>query len=62
MNSSLRGYSAGGARGVVDQVDDSKLMQEMGGNFMANEMRSGVEAPQNYGFTSVVFDAEVSSR
>ncbi|MBR0940974.1 phage gp45-like [Bradyrhizobium diazoefficiens] len=58
LNSSLRGYSAGGARGVVDQVDDSKLMQEMGGNFMANETRSGVEAPQNYGFTSVVFDAE----
>ncbi len=58
LNSSLRGYSAGGARGVVDQVDDSKLLQEMGGNFMANETRSGVEAPQNYGFTSVVFDAE----
>lgn len=58
LNSSLRGYTSGGARGVVDQVDDSKFMQEMGGNFMANESRTGVEAPQNYGFTSVVFDAE----
>ena len=54
----LRGYTSGGARGVVDQVDDSKFMPEMAGNFMANETRKGCEAPQNYGFTSVVFDAE----
>lgn len=58
LNSSLRGYYSGGSTGVVDQVDDSKLLQEMGGNFMANETRTGVQAPQNYGFTSVVFDAE----
>jgi phage gp45-like len=58
LQSSMRGYCGGGARSCVDQVDDSKLMQEMGGNFMANETRTGVEAPQNYGFTSVVFDAE----
>jgi len=58
LNRSLRGYTSGGARGVVDKVDDTKFMQEMGGNFMANESRTGVEAPQNYGFTSVVFDAE----
>jgi phage gp45-like len=58
LNTSFRAYTAGGARSVVDQVDDSKLMQEMGGNFMANETRSGVEAPQNYGFTSAVFDSE----
>jgi phage gp45-like len=58
LNTSLRSYTAGGARGVVDKVDDTKLLQEMGGNFMANETRSSVEAPQNYGFTSVVFDAE----
>jgi phage gp45-like len=35
-------------------VDDSKMMQETLGNFMANEARSAIEAPQNYGFTSVV--------
>jgi phage gp45-like len=58
LNSALRGYTSGGARGVVDKVDDTKLLQEMGGNFMANETRDKVEAPQNYGFTSVVFDAE----
>jgi phage gp45-like len=58
LNSSMRGYCGGGARSCVDQADDTKLMQEMAGNFMANETRSGVEAPQNYGFTSVVFDAE----
>ena len=56
-NSSLRAYSAGGARSVVDKVDDSKLMQEMAGNFMANETRSAIEAAQNYGFTSVVHAA-----
>ena len=58
LNTSIRSYTAGGARSVVDQVDDTKLMQEMGGNFMANETRKEIEAPQNYGFTSVVFDAE----
>jgi phage gp45-like len=58
LNSALRGFFSGGSPSVVDQVDDSKLMQEMAGNFMANETRKGVQAPQNYGFTSVVFDAE----
>ena len=58
LNTSIRSYTAGGSRSVVDKVDDEKLMQEMGGNFMANETRSEVESPQNYGFTSVVFDAE----
>ena len=32
-------------------------MQEGMGNFMANEARKAIEAPQNYGFTSVVKDA-----
>jgi hypothetical protein len=57
-NSSFRGYVAGGARVTVPNVDDSKLMQESTGNFMANESRSAIEAPQNYGFTSVVRDAD----
>jgi len=57
LNSSFRSFVAGGARSVVHAVDDSKLLQEMAGNFMAGESRSAVEAPQNYGFTSVVFDA-----
>ena len=58
LNTSIRAYTAGGSRSVVDKVDDTKLMQEMGGNFMANETRDAIEAAQNYGFTSVVFDAE----
>jgi hypothetical protein len=58
MNSSFRSYTAGGARSAVHQADDSKLMQEMGGNFMHGETRKGVESPQNYGFTSVVMDAD----
>jgi len=56
-NSSHRAYSAGGARSVVDKADDSKLMQEMAGNFMHSETRSAIESPQNYGFTSVVHEA-----
>ena len=56
-NTSHRAYSSGGARSVVDKVDDTKLMQEMAGNFMANETRSAIESPQNYGFTSVVHAA-----
>jgi phage gp45-like len=51
-NTSFRAYSAGGARSVIDQIDDSKLMQEMKGNMMIREMRAKVESPQNYGFTS----------
>ncbi len=58
LNTSIRSYTAGGSRSVVDKADDTKLMQEMGGNFMANETRDAIEAAQNYGFTSVVFDAE----
>ena len=34
LNSSFRSYVAGGARSVIDKIDDSKLMQEMAGNFM----------------------------
>lgn len=53
LQSALRAFTSGGARGIVGKIDDSKLMQEMTGNFMHNESRSKVEAPQNYGFTSV---------
>lgn len=58
LNTSLRTYSSGGARSVVDSVDDTQFMQEMTGGIHKNESRKAVEAPQNYGFTSVVFDAE----
>ena len=54
----FRSYVSGGARSVVASVDDSKLMQEMAGGFLAGESRQGVEAPQNYGFTSVTMDAD----
>jgi phage gp45-like len=53
LNIALRAFTSGGARGVVTKIDDSKFMQEMTGNFMHNESRGKVEAPQNYGFTSV---------
>jgi phage gp45-like len=53
-----RAYTGGGARSVVTEVDDAKFMQEMAGHFMAGEQRQAVEAPQNYGFTSVTADAD----
>ena len=58
LMSAFVGYVGGGARSLIDKIDDSKLLQEMGGNFMKGETRKGVESPQNYGFTSVVMDAE----
>ena len=58
LNTSFRAYVAGGSRATVPGVDDSKLMQESNGNFMSNEQRSGIESPQNFGFTSVVMDAD----
>src|SRR6516162_7056794 len=57
LNSSFRAYVAGGARATIPEVDDSKYMQASKGNFMSNEARSAIEAPQNYGFTSVAADA-----
>jgi len=57
-HSAYIGYTGGGTRSVVEKVDDTKLMQEMGGNFMNNEARTEIESPQNYGFTSVVMDAD----
>ena len=57
LSTSFRAFTGGGTRSAVDQIDDSKLMQEHSGNFMAGESRKGIEAPQNYGFTSVVMPA-----
>jgi phage gp45-like len=53
-----RAYSAGGSRAMIDTIDDNKLMQE-GNNCqgMRGESWGSMEAPQNYGFTSVVGDA-----
>src|SRR5580765_5862221 len=61
LNTSFRAFSSGGARGVVDKVDDDSLMQEMSGNFMKGETRDKVEAPQNYGFSSVIQPAKKGS-
>jgi phage gp45-like len=58
IQASFRGYTSGGARTVIDAADDSKLMQESGGGIMKGENRQKVESPQNYGFTSVVMDAD----
>lgn len=52
-----RSYDSGGCRTIIDNVDDSHLMQEMAGNFMKGEARKAIEAAQNYGFSSVVMKA-----
>ena len=58
LTTAIRAYSAGGARSVVDTINDNPMMQEMAGNFMRSESRKKIEAPQNYGFSSVVMPAE----
>ena len=56
-NTLHRSYDSGGARALISEVNDNPLMQEMAGSFMKGEARKGIEAPQNYGFSSVVRDA-----
>lgn len=56
LTSGFVGYSSGGARALIHEIDDSTMMQQMKGSMMG-ESRSGVESPQNYGFTSVVMPA-----
>lgn len=57
-NTSFRAYSSGGSRSAVHEVDDGKKMQTSKANGMKNETRENIESPQNYGFTSVVSDAD----
>jgi phage gp45-like len=48
------GYTSGGSRTLIESIDDDKNMQHMKGSMMFGEARDKVEAPQNYGFSSVV--------
>src|SRR3954462_516651 len=57
-STATRAYSAGGSRATVDTADDDKQMQEMSGSMMFGESADKIEAPQNYGFTSVVRPAD----
>jgi phage gp45-like len=57
-NTSHRAWSSGGSRGLVDTIDDNKLMQEHNGQMMNSEARAGMESPQNYGFTSCNMPAD----
>jgi phage gp45-like len=58
LQTSFRAYTSGGARSAVHEVDDGKKLQTSKSNGMKNETRENIEAPQNYGFTSVVADAD----
>ena len=62
VDTNFRGYNSGGSRCLIDTIDDSKLMQESNKTTgMAGESWPTSEAPQNYGFTSVVADGSKSS-
>ena len=54
LEAAFVGYTGGGSRTLIDTIDDGQLMQEMKGMMMYGESRQKVEAPQNYGFSSVV--------
>lgn len=56
-NTLHRSYASGGSRHLVDQIEDGPLMQTTKGSAHKGEVRKDVEAPQNYGFSSVVADA-----
>jgi phage gp45-like len=58
LNTSFRAYTSGGSRSAVHEVDDGKKMQTSKSNGMKNETRDNIESPQNYGFTSVIADAD----
>ena len=59
IDTSNRAYTGGGCRCTVDTIDDSPLMQEAtNAHGMKDESWPTQEAPQNYGFTSVVADAK----
>jgi phage gp45-like len=61
VDTSIRAYGAGGARGLVHKADDTQYMQVLKVNYMKYETRDNVEHPQNYGFSSVVREAEYGS-
>ena len=59
LASAMRGYTAGGSRASIGPIDDSKLMQETNNcQGMRGEFWGRMEAPQNYGFTSVTADPD----
>jgi Bacteriophage Mu Gp45 spike protein len=58
VNTAFLSYTSGGARAVVRDVDDTKEMQEAHADFLNEESQDKIEAPQNYGFTSVTMDCD----
>lgn len=53
------GYTGGGCRSIVPEVNDKTLMQEANNaTGMKGESWPNFEAPQNYGFSSVCADAD----
>lgn len=59
LASAMRGYTAGGSRASVGPIDDEKHMQETTNcQGMRGESWGRMEAPQNYGFTSVTADPD----
>lgn len=46
------------ARGTISGSDDSKLMQTVDARLLHNELLTGIERPQSYGFNSVPVDPD----
>src|SRR5262245_56906189 len=58
LAAAFRAFSAGGSRALIDSVNDKSLMQESNDTQgMHSESFPKMEAPQNYGFSSVVSKA-----
>lgn len=54
-----RSYTGGGARAMIDEINDKTHMQESNNaQGMKGESWPTMESPQNYGFTSVVMPAD----
>jgi phage gp45-like len=58
IGAAFRAYTSGGARAMIDTINDATHMQEStNSQGMRGESWPTMESPQNYGFTSVVADA-----
>jgi hypothetical protein len=52
--SAFRGWVSGGARGTIDKIRSSHLMQEMVGGFYSSQHKKNSEHFEPYGFTSAI--------
>jgi phage gp45-like len=56
----MRGYTSGGSASQVSGANDKTGIQSFDGAMMINEARKAINAPQNFGFSSVVMNSIMS--